>query len=124
MSLSFVCLVWVSLFSSSYATKFQKEEALHIKEDPHFNGTIFIGAPISFDMNDIYYNSAVQMKQSWGMFTEWVNNRGGIRFNGRNVSIEVICMEDYSDSYYVQEAMSHFLTADPPIDFFLAPLSR
>ena len=124
MNVKYILLLWWLCFSSAVTTKFQKEETLYINSDAHFNDTIVIGAPISFDMHDKHFTTANQMKQSWGMYTEWVNNRGGIMLRGRNVSLEVICVEDYSDSYYVEDAVNYLLNSDPPAHFFLAPYSR
>lgn len=113
---------WLTL--SVVTARFQKEETLRISDDPHFNHTIVIGAPISFDMNDVHYTSGIKLKNGWTMFTEWVNDRGGILFNGENVSITLICIEDYSDPEYVQLAVDSLLYSDRRADIFLAPYSR
>jgi hypothetical protein len=118
-------LATLLLFSPIVQSKFQKEERLRISTDPHFNHTIVIGAPISFDINDVHFTSGTKMKNGWTMFTEWVNNKGGIKLHGENVSITLVCIEDYSDPHYIEEAI-HFLqtASDHPADFFLAPYSR
>lgn len=105
-------------------SKFQKEERLLISADEHFSRTITIGAPISFDISDAHATSGSKMKHGWTMFTEWVNNRGGIKLHGENVSITLVCVEDYSNVTYVEDAVEYLLTFDSPIDFFLAPYSR
>lgn len=117
-------LLLCSYFVSAEVTRFQKEESLRISPHEHFNRTITIGAPISFDMDDVHFSSGRTMMQAWKMFTEWVNNHGGINFHGENVSITLVCVEDYSDSDYVEEGVNILLNSTPPTDLFLAPYTR
>lgn len=121
----FLLALLFSLVSIAFATStFQKKETLAISTDVHFNRTIKIGAPISFDMDDLHFSSGRETKQAWTMFVEWVNNEGGIFFQGENVSITLVCIEDFSEPEYVEESLHYLLDMSPSIDVFLAPYSR
>lgn len=124
MSWLLLHLLCSSLVVSADVSRFQKEESLRISRHEHFNHTITIGAPISFDVEDVHFSSGRTMMQAWKMFTEWVNNHGGINFHGENVSITLVCIEDYSDSLYVEEGVNILLNSTPPADLFLAPYTR
>jgi hypothetical protein len=74
-----VILCLLSLLLHSFfpvvTSKFQKEEMLRISTDPHFNYSIVIGAPISFDRDDVHFTSASKMKHGWTMYTgRFANN--------------------------------------------------
>ena len=115
-----------SSFSSSSPKKFQKEERLRLKAtSPPFNRSIVLGAPVSFDIDDRYFTSGKLLKGAWTMYAEWVNNNGGVFFQGEQVSLSLICVEDYSDPEFVLTTTEYLLrTVDPLVDMFLAPYSR
>ena len=121
----FFILTLSVLFCNGETKKFQTEYVVKATDDDRFDGTIVLAAPCSLDMDDKYFTPGSQLWNSWEMYVEWVNNdKGGVNFHGKNVSITLRCVEDFSETEYVEDALSYFLGLDnPPVDFFLGPYS-
>ena len=67
------------------------------------------------------------MVDSWELYVEWVNNRGGLSLQGENVSITLSYVEDYSTAEYVISAVQYLMNpqeGNQAVDLFLAPYSR
>jgi branched-chain amino acid transport system substrate-binding protein len=87
-----------------------------------FAGNIRIGAPISFQIGDDFFSYGVTISNAWNMFSEWVNDRGGINLNGKRYSVSIHYVEDYSNKTLVAE-ICDFLTNTSDMDFMFGPYS-
>lgn len=87
-----------------------------------FDGIIRIGAPISFQLDDKFFSYGTTMSNSWNMFVEWVNQRGGVQLNGLSYSVSIQYVEDFSKAEYVAE-ICDYLTNMTKMDFMFGPYS-
>ena len=87
-----------------------------------FDGNIRIGSPISFQIGDEFFSYGVTISNAWNMFAEWVNDRGGIKVNGKNYSVSIHYVEDYSNKTLVAEICDS-LTNSNAMDFMFGPYS-
>ena len=94
------------------------------RHDPDVNN-IRLGGTISYELHDEYHFYGEQMKNSWVLFNEWVNEvRGGVLVNGTNYTFAVGYIDDFSDSTKVQEGFEYLLSNVSTLeglDIMLAP---
>lgn len=113
----FICVI-----ISNVDALYQKAVVAGAYSSHGFDGNIRIGAPISFQIGDNFFSYGVTISNAWNMFSEWVNDRGGIKVNGKNYSVSVHYVEDYSNSSLVAE-ICNFLTNTSNMDFMFGPYS-
>ena len=88
-----------------------------------FNGTIKIGAPISFQLGDAYFTYGNTIANSWNMFVEWVLDRGGIDLNGLRYAVSIHYIEDFSDEDHVLDICDYLTNPAHQVDFMFGPYS-
>ena len=122
---TYVLTILLCLLCYGQSKKFQTKYVVKVPdEDDRFNGTIVFGAPCSLSVDDKYFVAGYQLWNAWSMYVELVNGKGGIQLQGKNVSITLQCIEDYSDPKYVIEALNYQLASHSlPVDIFLGPYS-
>lgn len=94
-----------------------------------WGGTLRIGAAISMDSGDQYAAVAAQQYNGWEIFVNYVNlqrSPPGIQYNGTFYDLELLQIEDYSDSDYVTYATEQMLDGNAlwnglTPDFYFAP---
>lgn len=82
-----------------------------------------IGAPISFYSNDTYYSQGTNILNGWKLWAEWTNyESGGINAANDNYLVELLYIEDFSNSEYVKDATAYALSSHHS-DYIFAPFS-
>jgi branched-chain amino acid transport system substrate-binding protein len=97
---------WLLFFLSSVNGLKSSHKTVTLSSIPKvkFNGTIYIGAPISVQLGDAFFSYGAAMANSWNMFVEWVNyEKGGVRIGENTYSLSLTYLEDFSDAAYVSE---------------------
>ena len=118
-----VLFMMVCFVRHGYSKKFQTQNIVRVTQDARLNDTIVLGAPCSFNIDDRFFAHGPQLKNAWSLYINWVNNKGGINFQGKNVSITLLCIEDHSDVEYAANAVNNMLSDDVAVDLFLGPYS-
>jgi branched-chain amino acid transport system substrate-binding protein len=116
---------WLLVGFIMFGTLHSKDQRIGLTGLSTFDqpNSIRIGAPISYSTGDKYFNTGSDIVNAWTLFAEWINiERGGIKYNGSNVSVNIIYMEDFSDSDYVRHATRHMID-DYEVNFMLGPYS-
>jgi hypothetical protein len=89
--------------------------------DTNFNQTIVLGSPISYKESDAFFIEGSQMANGWKLFVDWVNNyRGGLRIGSSKALLELVYIEDFSNTTYVKQSINYLLN-DYNVDIILGP---
>jgi branched-chain amino acid transport system substrate-binding protein len=110
------------------AMRSQNTQTLGVFNQASFFDNVFvIGAPISMDAGDIYSTIGLQLLGGWQLWANQVNNGGGITYNGQQWGVQLVEVEDYSDSTVVTYIANQMAGAAAGttnyVDFMFAPYS-
>ena len=78
-----------------------------LNSQQYFDGTIYVGAAISRDNGDKYATLGGMLWGSWELIVEWVNlQKGGITIGSEKWALDIIEIEDFSNSTFCNYAAS------------------
>lgn len=104
--------------------KVQNSALLKPLENSCVNSSLLkIGAPISFYSNDTYFTQGSNILNGWKLWAEWTNyESGGIDTVNGIYLVELLYIEDFSNTEYVKKATAYAL-ATQHSDYIFAPYS-
>ena len=84
------------------------------------DGTIKIGAPVS--LSGTYAVSGKGLKDTFNMWADWVNEKGGLQVGDTKRKVKVIFADDRSDPNTTLQLTENFINKDK-VDFMFGPFS-
>jgi len=88
-----------------------------------YNGSVKIGATVSNNITDVFFQAGNEIRNSYAMF---IRNRNveshGVRVRHGDFYLELTYVEDYSDPVYVKSTYKHFVK-DLHLNYTFSPYS-